>query len=218
MRQALQICAQRPDTDITIVSGRGLAGVREVVGEEGLIYAGNHGLEIEGVGIDHFEHEDLIHYRARSEALADQLDEIASHGAWTERKGPTLTFHFRAVPEPLREGLIEDARQCIAKAGYQPRPAHCAIEARPPVGWDKGRAVLHVLRARYGPNWSETARVVYVGDDQTDEDAFRFLAGLAQTFRVGSPDTPTAASRRLPDVDAVQSLLEWLGRRPEPRL
>jgi trehalose 6-phosphate synthase/phosphatase len=218
MRQALQICAKRPDTDITIVSGRGLAGVREVVGEEGLIYAGNHGLEIEGVGIEHFEHEDLIHYRARSEALADQLDEIASHGAWTERKGPTLTFHFRAVPEPVREGLIEDARQRIAKAGYQPRPAHCAIEARPPVGWDKGRAVLHVLRARYGPNWSETARVVYVGDDQTDEDAFRFLAGLAQTFRVGSPDTPTAASRRLPDVDAVQSLLEWLGRRPEPRL
>ena len=68
------------------------------------------------------------------------------------------------------------------------------------------------------PSWSETARVVYVGDDQTDEDAFRFLAGLAQTFRVGSPDTPTAATHRLPDVDAVQSLLDWLGRRRQPRL
>jgi trehalose-6-phosphatase len=56
-------------------------------------------------------------------------------------------------------------------------------------------------------------RVIYVGDDQTDEDAFRFLSGLAQTFRVGSADTPTAAARRLPNVDGVLSLLEWLARR-----
>jgi trehalose-6-phosphatase len=72
-----------------------------------------------------------------------------------------------------------------------------------------------VLRSRYGPAWSESVRVVYVGDDQTDEDAFRFLAGLATTFRVGSPDTLTAATRLLPDVDAVLALLEWIGRRTE---
>ena len=59
--------------------------------------------------------------------------------------------------------------------------------------------------------------MIYVGDDQTDEDAFRFLAGLSNTFRVGSPDTPTAATRRLPDVGAVQALLEWLGRRPSSK-
>ena len=75
--------------------------------------------------------------------------------------------------------------------------------------------MLHVLRSRYGPSWSEVVRVVYVGDDQTDEDAFRFLSGLAATFRVGSPDTNTAALRRLADTDAVQALLDWLGRRPE---
>jgi trehalose-6-phosphatase len=55
--------------------------------------------------------------------------------------------------------------------------------------------------------------VIYVGDDHTDEDAFRFLAGLAMTFRVGSADTPTAATRRLPNVEAVRTLLEWLARR-----
>ena len=58
--------------------------------------------------------------------------------------------------------------------------------------------------------------MVYVGDDQTDEDAFRFLEGLAMTFRVGSADTLTAAARRLPDVGAVRALLEWLARR-KPR-
>ena len=134
-------------------------------------------------------------------------------GAWTEAKGPTLTYHYRAVPAQNREALIRDARSIINEAGYQARDAHHAVEARPPIGWDKGRAVLHILRTLYSPAWSEHVRVIYVGDDHTDEDAFRFLAGLAMTFRVGSADTPTAATRRLPNVEAVRTLLEWLARR-----
>jgi trehalose-6-phosphatase len=59
--------------------------------------------------------------------------------------------------------------------------------------------------------------VVYVGDDQTDEDAFRFLEGLAMTFRVGTADTLTAAARRLPDVGAVLSLVEWFATRKPKR-
>ena len=47
----------------------------------------------------------------------------------------------------------------------------------------------------------------------TDEDAFRFLAGLSSTFRVGSADAPTAALRRLPDVAAVRALVEWIATR-----
>jgi trehalose-6-phosphatase len=55
--------------------------------------------------------------------------------------------------------------------------------------------------------------VIYVGDDQTDEDAFRVLSGLGITFRVGSADRPTLATRLLPNVAAVQALLDWLSRR-----
>lgn len=215
MQRAIHTCARRADTDVAIVSGRSLEGVYKMVDQPGLTYAGNHGLEIEGPGINYFEHQDLVHYRERSVELARSLDRIAVDGAWTEMKGPTLTFHYRAVPEHAQAGLVQEAHGIISDAGYQPRDAHCAVEARPPIGWDKGRAVLHILRERYGPSWSESVRVVYVGDDQTDEDAFRFLAGLATTFRVGSPDTPTAATRRLPNVETVQALLEWLGRRPD---
>jgi trehalose 6-phosphate synthase/phosphatase len=214
VRRALRGCADRGDTDIAIVSGRSLEGVRKIVDEPDLTYAGNHGLEIDGPYVEHFVHEDLVHYRDRAHELARCLERLAVDGAWTEEKGPTLTFHYRAVPEHLREGLITEVHQIVNDAGYQARDAHCAVEARPPIGWDKGRAVLHILRERYGPAWSESVRVVYVGDDQTDEDAFRFLSGLAQTFRVGSADTPTAATRRLPNVESVQALLEWLARRP----
>ena len=213
MHRALGACAERDDIDISIISGRSLHDIRSIVGHERLSYAGNHGLEIAGPDIPDFVHEDLVHYRERAEDLAANLEELALDGAWTEAKGPTLTYHFRAVPENRRQALVERAHEIINQAGYQARDAHCAVEARPPIGWDKGRAVLHVLRTRYGPSWSEAVRVVYVGDDQTDEDAFRFLAGLAMTFRVGSADTPTAATRRLPDVAAVQALLDWLARR-----
>ncbi|MFQ5417156.1 MAG: bifunctional alpha,alpha-trehalose-phosphate synthase (UDP-forming)/trehalose-phosphatase [Myxococcota bacterium] len=214
MQHALCGCAKRTDTVIAVVSGRALADVREIVGLPGLIYAGNHGLEIAGEGVPPFVHEDLVHYRHRAEELALELEGLEVDGAWTEAKGPTLTFHYRAVPLPNRASLIDEAKRMIHDAGYQARDAHQAVEARPPIGWDKGRAVLHVLRSQYGPAWSEDVRVIYVGDDHTDEDAFRFLAGLAITFRVGSPDTPTAATRRLPNVDAVRKLLDWLASRP----
>ncbi len=216
MRKAVGACAERGDTEVAVISGRSLSDVRETVGIPELTFAGNHGLEIEGPGIPHFVHEDLVHYQHRAEELAGQLEQVAADGAWIESKGPTLTFHYRAVQEGRRAALASEAEQLINRAGYQARQAHCAVEARPPIGWDKGRAVLHILRERYGPSWSEATRVIYVGDDQTDEDAFRFLSGLATTFRVGSADTPTAASHRLPDVNAVRALLEWLSRREKP--
>ena len=213
VRNAIAACARRNDVDVSIVSGRALADVMGMVGLPELTFAGNHGLEIGGAQMEHFVHEDLVHYRQRAEELGRELKRCEVDGAWVEHKGPTLTYHYRAVDENRRANLIEEVRSLIAQYGYQARDAHCAVEARPPIGWDKGRAVLHILRAHYGPAWSEEVRVIYVGDDQTDEDAFRFLAGLATTFRVGSVDTPTAATLRLPDVNAVAALLDWLAQR-----
>lgn len=213
MRDALEGCAARPDTTVSIVSGRSLESVRGMVGDETLTYAGNHGLEIRGPDIEDFHHEDLVHYGERTERLVEELETLAVDGAWTEAKGPTLTYHFRELPPERHDDFVNRARNIITAAGFQARDAHCAVEARPPIGWDKGRAVLHILRARYGPAWSERVRVVYVGDDRTDEDAFRFLSGLAATFRVGPADSPTAATRRLPNVPAVRALLEYLRNR-----
>ena len=212
-RAALRTLESRPDTDVTVVSGRALAGVRELVGVEGLTYAGNHGMEIVGPGLEPFRHEALAGFEEKTEELARSLDEIGAPGAWVEKKGATLTFHFREAEESAHHDLAEDARLRIEAAGFDLRDAHCAVEARPPIAWDKGRAVLHVLRNRYGPDWAESVRVIYIGDDQTDEDALHILAGLGVTFRVGSADTPTAASRLLSNVAAVEALLSWLAER-----
>jgi trehalose 6-phosphate synthase/phosphatase len=213
MNAALRACAKRDDTDVAVVSGRALADVQSLVAIPEIGFAGNHGLEISGPGLEPFQHRDLQHYRDRIGELADALDAVCRDGAWVERKGASLTLHYRQAHQNHHEHLAQEAATLIQKAGFQARAASFAVEARPPIGWDKGHAVLHVLRARYGPAWSETVRPLYVGDDETDEDACRVLSGLGITFRVGSPDLPTLASRHLPNVDSVQALLQWLSRR-----
>jgi trehalose 6-phosphate synthase/phosphatase len=215
MQASVAECIARPDTDVAIVSGRALDDVRKMVGLGGAVYAGNHGLEIVGPGLQPYRHPDIGHYTHRADELADALETVAGDGVWIERKGASLTVHLREAVLERHPEIRERTTDLIRIAGFQAREAHCAVEARPPIGWDKGHAVLHVLRSRYGPAWSEDLRVIYIGDDETDEDAFRALQGLGATFRVGGADQPTKARRRLSGVAAVESLMQWLASRPD---
>lgn len=216
MQDALDLCLARRDIDVAIVSGRALDNVRHMIGRPNLTYAANHGLEIAAPDLPPMRHPDLIHFEPKLEELAEALSGILVEGAWVERKGATLTLHYRLVAASQQERIAERARALIRQAGFQARDAIYSVEARPPIAWDKGHAVYHVLRERYGPTWSETVRVLYVGDDQTDEDAFRMLAGLAMTFRVGTAETHTTAARLLPNVESVRALLLWLAARRAP--
>ena len=116
----------------------------------------------------------------------------------------------------LRDSSHAPVKSYARPASRRAKPTSPSRHA-PPIGWDKGRAVLHVLRSRHGPAWTENVRVIYIGDDQTDEDAFRILAGMAATFRVGPADALSAASRRLHDVNAVTAILRWLAGRKRAR-
>lgn len=88
-----------------------------------------------------------------------------------ENKGALLTFHYRETPLELRAGLVEKARQLIINNGFRAAEAHCAVEAKPPVQWNKGRASIYILRTAFGVDWSERIKIIYAGDDATDEDA-----------------------------------------------
>jgi trehalose 6-phosphate synthase/phosphatase len=214
MRRALLGCLRRRHTDVGIVTRRPLDQIRAMVDHSALTYAGNHGLEIVGPDLPHFHHHEAALFEERASILARDIGNLNVRRLWTERHGPTLTVHYGGVKPHDQRIVVERIRALIAKAGFQPRNAHMAIEARLPIPWEDGNAILHIVRTRYGAAWSETTRLVYVAADVTNESTFRLLSGLGITFRVGPADTLTAASRRLPNIDSVRMLLEWIAKRP----
>jgi trehalose 6-phosphate synthase/phosphatase len=213
MRGALRACMARSDTDVAIVSGRALADVRTLVGEPDVMIVGNHGLEIEGGRLAPFVHPDISLFRARIEKAAKLLEQLCGDGSWVEQKGATLTLHYRNAAPAEQKRMVQRARALARRHGLSPRDALFAVEIRPPTAWDKGSAVLHVLRSLHGPAWSESVEPIYAGDDETDEDAFRALQGLGVTFRVGGAERSTLAMHRLPNVAAVETLLRWVAER-----
>jgi trehalose 6-phosphate synthase/phosphatase len=212
MRSVLESCAGRADTSVTIVGLRSVAELGALVGAPTVGLIGNHGLEISRPDLEPFRHEDYELYRQKADDLVAALHGLPVHDLQVEAVGAMVNVQ---VPPGSRQGApVDEVLELIREQGFQPVDGGTAIVARPPIGWDKGRAVLHLLRSSYGPEWPDRVRVVYVGDDQTDEEAFNQLSGLAMTFRVRSGETGSDAGFRLPTIDSVRELLRWLAERP----
>lgn len=142
------------------------------VGIDGITYAGNHGLEILHPDGTKFVHPMPREFEDKVADLLKALQEqVCKEGAWVENKGALLTFHYRETPLSIRGALADKAKALIEAAGFKAAPAHMAIEAKPPVQWNKGRASIYILRTAFGVDWSERIRIIYAGDDVTDEDA-----------------------------------------------
>nr|ARN79552.1 trehalose-6-phosphate synthase [Thitarodes pui] len=213
-KHVLQRLSNMSDVYIAVISGRNVDNVKNMVGIEGITYAGNHGLEILHPDGSKFVHPMPLELEDKvCELLKALQEQVCRDGAWVENKGALLTFHFRETPVAKRPELEAIARRLIENSGFTAAPAHCAIEARPPVQWNKGRASIYILRTAFGLDWSERIRIIYAGDDMTDEDAMQALKGMAATFRVVSSSIiKTSAERRLPSTDSVLAMLKWVER------
>ena len=210
-RQALEEAARAPNLDIAIVSGRALDDLKERVGIAGFTYVGNHGFEMEGPGLA-FRHERTERSLEAMRQAADALEALAVPGARVEPKGVTLSYHLRAVPADARPAAVRQAEAVLRRRRLRVTFGHDVVEGRPALDWHKGRAVLHVLVHRHGADWPARVRALYVGDDVTDEDAFRSLRGIGRSICVASNHVPvaTASDLDLPDPDAVLQLVRWL--------
>ncbi len=210
-RRALEQAAVTPNLDTVIVSGRALADVRALVGVPSLVYIGNHGFEIEGPGIS-YRHPGLDRFADAVRLAAADLAALEVPGAHVELKGATLSYHVRDVAERARADAVRQAERTLRRRRLRVTQGRMVVEGRPPVDWHKGRAVLHVLVQRHGANWPAHVRALYVGDDATDEDAFRSLHGIGRSIRVGPLPAQSVgqADYSLPDPDAVAQLLRWL--------
>jgi trehalose 6-phosphate synthase/phosphatase len=210
-RELLHQAARTPNLDIAIVSGRALAEIRELVAVPDLTYVGNHGFEIEGPGLSH-RTAGMERFRGALERAAAELGDLGVRGARVELKGATLSYHVREVAEREQAHAERRAEAILKRRRLRVSAGKRVIEGRPPLDWHKGHAVLHVLVQRHGVDWPSRVRALYVGDDATDEDAFRSLHGIGRSVRVGPlpAGSTTLADYAVPDPDAVLQLLQWL--------
>ena len=206
-REVVRRLAQR--YPVAILSGRGREDVTSLVGLEGLSYAGSHGYDIAGPGIRHEVGEGIpARIDSAAEALRRELKEI--EGVLIEPKRFALSIHFRLARE---EDLprIERAVDEVASSHPGLRKGHGKklFELRPSLDWDKGQALLWMMDAL-----NLFAEVpLYLGDDITDEDAFRVVEKQGIGILVAEEPRPTAAAYGLRDPGEVRLFLEWLADR-----
>jgi alpha,alpha-trehalase len=209
MRAQIDILSRR--CPVAIVSGRDRGDVEALVRLPRLIYAGSHGFDITGPGGLVLEHE------AGRVCLSD-LDTAEGNlrrrlagipGAQVDRKRFGVAAHYRNVAAELVPQVESFVTEVLSK---HPRLAlkqgKKVFELRPDADWDKGRAVEWLLTALEMD--APDVLPIYAGDDLTDEDAFRRLAGRGIGLFVGEPPATTAAHYRLADTGETGRFLEEL--------
>lgn len=214
LRAGLARLARRPRVLVAIVSGRALSDLRLRVGVDGIVYAGNHGLEMAGPGWA-WTHPGAERSREAVAACGRRLHQRLRSipGAWVEDKGLIAAVHVRQTPHQFKDAVrmaVQEEIDRLPAGTLTVRPGKQVLEICPDVAWNKGTAVQWLLRRAFGEAWPQHAWVFYAGDDRTDEDAFAALGAHAVTVRVGPGASPTAARYRVESTEDVSRYLRLL--------
>lgn len=177
---------------ISILSGRSLSDIKSMVGIRNICYGGNHGLVIFGSDMTYVHPKALSAKPSVDKAARMLSKEIAGiKGAWIERKKFTASLHYRSVRKrdvPLvKKAFYKIVSEFSGDRRLAVIKGKKVLELAPDASWSKGSAVLYILnklKDKYLP--------VYVGDDWTDETAFRALNKKGITVRVGKSAKTTA--------------------------
>jgi trehalose 6-phosphate synthase/phosphatase len=192
---------------VAVISGRGLEDVREKVGLADMIYAGNHGAEIwDGEKVVRDGSRDQRHLLEEFLArVRESLSQVP--GVMVEDKGVTASLHFRMVKLKRVEEVLH-AFRTIAKDyehAFRITAGKKVFEVRPRDAWNKGDAVSWIMR-----NFGDGRVPLYIGDDTTDEDAFRVIERKGISVSIGGS---AKAEYCLKNQGEVEDFLTWLSSR-----
>ncbi|KAL8226940.1 hypothetical protein R6Q57_016772 [Mikania cordata] len=194
MRSAVKRVAEYFPT--TIISGRSRDKVHELVGLTELYYAGSHGMDImfpleDTLSIHHSSYirstdkqgKEVNLFQPAREFIS-MIDEVFRTlvevtknipGAKVENHKFCTSVHYRNVDEKSWRVVAQHVHD-VLKNYPRLRLTHGrkVLEVRPVIEWDKGKAVEFLLES-LGLNNSDDVLPIYIGDDRTDEDAFKVL-------------------------------------------
>ncbi len=196
---------------VSVVSGRDLRDVRNMVGLSNLAFVGSHGFEISGPDGSFREQERGKRFLPALDAAEGELRSAIGDvkGALVDRKRFAIALHYRMV-DPKDVPMLEDLFKEVAQRHQDLRVTggKKVFELRPNTDWDKGKAVLSLLDM-FHVDGSRTVPL-YIGDDVTDEDAFRALGDQGLSILVSEHPQETAANYVLADVAEVHRFLDLL--------
>lgn len=183
-----------------IISGRRLSDLRpRFDGIPIRWFVGNHGAE----GVVPFPGAKLLRQEVIGWRDSLQAEVGRWEGARIEDKGFSLSVHYRdaASRKEAREAILRCARNL---PGVRIVRGKCVVNLVLEAAPNKGTALAHLV------GLLEPERVLFAGDDDTDEDAFEVDLGVpSTTIRVGGAG-PSRARFRLEGQDAMDRLLQIL--------
>jgi trehalose 6-phosphate phosphatase len=181
---------------VACVSGRRASDARRIVALGSIAYLGSHGSEILRPGAIAPELDrELQAWTRRVQAFVNEAydEPLRKLRVRLEDKEAIAALHWRGVPdEEGAQEAVETVAQRAEDSGFNVHWGRKVLEIRPPVALNKGRGVEHLL------DGTDITAAVYVGDDNTDLDAFEALRRLVSEGRlevavcvgVASDETP----------------------------
>lgn len=211
IKELINELSQTSDCRIVIISGRTIKDIRSKVRLKNVIYAGNHGLEINGCGF-RFKAQVSRRYknvlRTIKNDLASKL--LCISGVLLEDKGISVSVHYRLVSGddvPFVKAIVGDVvLSYMESEEVKVKHGKKVIEIMPPIEWSKGKAALWILKKQRGLLKKKWILPVYFGDDITDEDAFDVLRNKGITVFVGKSKV-SKAKYYLKNTEEVAKIL-----------
>ena len=209
--QMLDRIAHTANTRLVVISGRPCREVAHLLEtrRQPEIW-GSHGAEcLLPNGVHTYVAMD--EYGLRKLADADALMHARGMRDRMEQKAGSTAIHWRGLGRDEQDRLRDLAESIYRELGrpevLKLRPFDGGIEFRVR-GPHKGRAVTEILK-----NTPKDSCVAYLGDDQTDEDAFLALAGRGYRILVRTEPRATEADLWLrPPEELIEFLEHWTTR------
>jgi trehalose 6-phosphate phosphatase len=202
-----------PAIRIAVLSGRRLAHIQKLIPISGILLAGTYGLEIQLEDGRQHMRLDYGQVRPNLEALKPDWQKLIEYQnkIVLEDKGWSLALHARFVDDDLAAAVLEKAR-AAALARLDPReflvlPGHKFLEAGPRLA-NKRDGIKYLLEL----NPPERESLLYLGDDEKDETAFRVVQsrGGAAIRVCSNVINEPIEDWRLPDPAAARAWLSGL--------